>query len=225
MGLIFGLLIGIGLVLIWSAIKEPVRIHVKVAQRIRRVLARRKIIDAQLWPDVVDDLASAVRAGLSLPQAVAELCVSGPAVLRPAFEMCRAKYQATGDFSTGLALIARELQDPHADKFVTSLQVAYEVGGADLGVLLRTLSEVMREGLVTRGEILTRQGWTVSAARLAIAAPWATALVLSTRAATASTYTSPGGLRMLATCAAISIGAYFTMMSIARLPQEDRLLA
>lgn len=225
MGLIFGLLISIGLLLIWSAIKEPVRIDVKVTERIRKVLTRHKIIDAQLWPDVVDDLASAVRAGLSLPQAVAELCVSGPEVLRPAFELCRAKYQATGDFTTGLALIAQELQDPHADKFVTSLQVAYEVGGADLGVLLRTLSEVMREGLVTRGEILTRQGWTVSAARLAIAAPWATALVLSTRASTASIYTSPGGLRMLAICAAVSIGAYFTMMSIARLPQENRLLA
>ena len=225
MGLIFGLLIGIGLLLTWSALKEPVRIDFKVTKRIRKVFTRHKIIDAQLWPDVVDDLASAVRAGLSLPQAVAELCISGPEVLRPAFELCRVKYQATGDFTTGLALIAQELQDPHADKFVTSLQVAYEVGGADLGVLLLTLSEVMREGLVTRGEIVTRQGWTVSAARLAIAAPWATALVLSTRASTASIYTSPGGLRMLAICAAVSIGAYFTMMNIARLPQEDRLLA
>jgi tight adherence protein B len=99
------------------------------------------------------------------------------------------------------------------------------VGGADLGVLLRTLSEVMREGLVTRGEILTRQGWTVSAARLAVAAPWATALVLSTRASTASVYTSPGGIRMLAICAVVSLGAYFAMMYIAKLPQEDRLLA
>lgn len=225
MGLIFGLLIGIGLLLLWSAIIEPVQIDVRVIEKLRTLFTRRKIIDAQLWPDVVDDLASAVRAGLSLPQAVAELCVTGPEVLRPAFELCRAKYQATGDFATGLALIAVELQDPHADKFVTSLQVAYEVGGADLGVLLRTLSEVMREGLITRGEIVTRQGWTVSAARLAIAAPWATALVLSTRASTASVYTSPGGLRMLAICAVVSFGAYFTMMQIAKLPQEDRLLA
>ena len=225
MGLIFGLLIGIGLLLIWGAIKEPVRIDAKVIEKLRTLFTRNKIIDAQLWPDVVDDLASAVRAGLSLPQAIAELCLTGPEVLRPAFELCRTKYQATGDFTAGLALIAQELQDPHADKFVTSLQVAHEVGGADLGVLLRTLSEVMREGLVTRGEILTRQGWTVSAARLAIAAPWVTALVLSTRASTASVYTSPGGLRMLAICAVVSTGAYFTMMHIARLPQENRLLA
>lgn len=225
MGLIFGLLVGIGLLLIWSAIKQPVKFESRMLAKLRSLLTRHKIIDAQLWPDVVDDLASAVRAGLSLPQAVAELCVSGPEVLRPAFELCRAKYQATGDFTTGLSLIAQELQDPHADKFVTSLQVAYDVGGADLGVLLRTLSEVMREGLVTRGEILTRQGWTVSAARLAVAAPWATALVLSTRASTASVYTSPGGLRMLAICAVVSAGAYVAMMYIAKLPQEDRLLA
>jgi len=225
MGLILGLLIGIGLLLTWSAIKEPIKFDISNLTKLSSRFYRHKIIDAQLWPDVVDDLASAVRAGLSLPQAVAELCISGPEVLRPAFELCRAKYQATGDFTTGLNLIAEELHDPHADKFATSLQVAYEVGGADLGVLLRTLSEVLREGLVTRGEILTRQGWTVSAARLAVAAPWATALVLSTRASTASVYTSPGGIRMLAVCAVVSIGAYFAMMYIAKLPQEDRLLA
>ncbi len=225
MGLIVGLLTGIGLLLIWSAITEPIRFEIDVLAKLRALGNRHKKIDAQLWPDVVDDLASAVRAGLSLPQAVAELCVSGPEVLRPAFELCRDKYQATGDFTTGLSLIALELRDPQADKFVTSLQVAYEVGGADLGILLRTLSEVMREGLVTRGEIIVRQGWTVSAARLAVAAPWATALVLSTRASTARVYTSPGGLRMLAICAVISVGAYFAMMYIARLPQEDRLLA
>ena len=225
MGLVLGLLTGIGLILIWSAIKEPVKFDfIKFVKR-SPLLNRRKKIDAQLWPDVVDDLASAVRAGLSLPHAVAELCVSGPEVLRPAFELCRAKYQATGDFTTGLSLIARELQDPQADKFVTSLQVAYEVGGADLGVLLRTLSEVMRESLVTRGEILTRQGWTVSAARLAVAAPWATALVLSTRASTASVYTSPGGIRMLASCAVVSVFAYCAMMFIAKLPPDSRLLA
>jgi tight adherence protein B len=182
-------------------------------------------VPAELWPDVVDDLASAIRAGLSLPQAVIELCNSGPEQLRPAFHLCRDQYQATGDFNAGLNLIAENLEDPQADKFVASLQIAHEVGGADLGVLLRTLSEVMREELVLRGEIVARQSWTVNGAKLAVAAPWITALVLSTRDTAANVYTSASGIRMLAICAVISVLAYVAMMKIAELPTEKRLLA
>ena len=33
-------------------------------------------------------------------------------------------------------IIAENLKDPQADKFVSVLQIAHEVGGADLGILL-----------------------------------------------------------------------------------------
>jgi tight adherence protein B len=191
----------------------------------QKLFAKRSELPADLWPDVVDDLASAIRAGLSLPHAVIELCNSGPEQLRPAFQLCRDQYQATGDFNAGLSLIAQNLKDPQADKFVASLQIAHEVGGADLGVLLRTLSEVMREELVLRGEIVARQSWTVNGAKLAVAAPWVTALVLSTRETAANVYLSASGIRMLAICAIVSVLAYLAMMKIAELPAEKRLLA
>jgi tight adherence protein B len=190
-----------------------------------KLLNNRKKVPADLWPDVVDDLASAIRAGLSLPQAVIELCNSGPEQLRPVFQLCRDQYQATGDFNAGLNLVAQNLEAPQADKFVASLQIAHEVGGADLGVLLRTLSEVMREELVLRGEIVARQSWTVNGAKLAVAAPWVTALVLSTRDTAANVYMSASGIRMLGICAMISVLAYVAMMKIAELPAEKRLLA
>ena len=37
---------------------------------------------AELWPDAVDNLASAVRAGLSLPEALMQLGERGPEGLR-----------------------------------------------------------------------------------------------------------------------------------------------
>jgi tight adherence protein B len=152
------------------------------------------------------------------------LCNSGPEQLRPVFKLCRDQYQATGNFNAGLSLIAQSLENPQADKFVASLQVAHEIGGADLGVLLRTLSEVMREELVLRGEIVARQSWTINGAKLAVAAPWVTALVLSTRDTAANVYFSASGIRMLVICAAISVFAYLAMMKIAELPIEKRLL-
>lgn len=225
MGLIIGVLCAIGMIFIWEAIREPMKLRMFKVTKSSKPLVKQKKILADVWPDVVDDLASAIRAGLSLPQAVIELCISGPESLRPAFQLCRDQYQATGDFTAGLNLVSQNLQDPQADKFVASIQIAHEVGGADLGVLLRTLSEVMREELVLRGEIVARQSWTVNGAKLAVAAPWVTALVLSTRDSAANVYLSTSGIRMLAICAVVSVLAYAAMMKIAELPAEKRLLA
>jgi tight adherence protein B len=83
----------------------------------------------------------------------------------------------------------------------------------------------MREELVLRGEIIARQSWTVNGAKLAVAAPWVTALVLSTRDTAASVYMSASGIRMLAICAFVSVLAYVAMIKIAELPGEKRLLA
>ena len=225
MGLIVGVLIALGFILVWGAIREPIVFQgFKLDLGLSRFANRRKL-PSDVWPDVVDDLTSAIRAGLSLPQAVVELCNSGPELLRPTFKLCRDQYQATGDFNAGLSLISQDLADPHADKFVASLQVAHEVGGADLGSLLRTLSEVMREELVLRGEIVARQSWTLNGAKLAVAAPWVTALVLSTRETAANVYLSASGIHMLAICAVISVFAFLAMMKIAQLPTEKRLLS
>jgi tight adherence protein B len=225
MGLIVGTFFAVGVLLLLGAIREPIKFRWLKTKRDRIGFWRSGKLQPDIWPDVVDDLASAIRAGLSLPQAVVELCTSGPQQLRPTFQLCRDQYQATGDFKAGLSLIAENLKDPQADKFVASLQIAHEVGGADLGILLRTLSEVMREELVLRGEIVARQSWTVNGAKLAVAAPWITALVLSTREAAANVYLSASGIRMLAFCAVISVLAYAAMMKIAALPEEKRLLS
>lgn len=224
MGLIFGALLALGAMLVWGAIHEPIQFRGFRFNRVQNLFVKRGNLPPDVWPDVVDDLASAIRAGLSLPQAVFELCNSGPEQLRPTFKICRDQYQATGDFNAGLSLIAQNLENPQADKFVASLQVAHEIGGTDLGVLLRTLSEVMREELVLRGEIVARQSWTINGAKLAVAAPWVTAVVLSTRDTAANVYFSSGGIRMLAICAVISVFAYIAMMKIAELPIEKRLL-
>jgi tight adherence protein B len=225
MGLIVGTLIALGLILVWGALREPMKFRTFNLNLKQKSFGYRQKLPPEVWPDVVDDLASAIRAGLSLPQAIIELCNSGPEILRPTFKLCRDQYQATGDFRAGLNLIANNLKDPQADKFVASIQIAHEVGGADLGVLLRTLSEVMREEIILRGEIIARQSWTVNGAKLAVAAPWVTALVLSTRDTAANVYLSTNGIRMLTICAFISVFAYIAMMKIAKLPAEKRLLA
>lgn len=191
---------------------------VKVRRRQRAVELR------DLWPDVVDNLASAVRAGMSLPEAVAQLGVRGPEPLRPAFRRFAEDYHASGRFGDSLDRLKAALSDPVADRIVESLRVAREVGGSDLGRLLRTLSQFLREDARTRAELETRQGWTVNAARLALAAPWIVLALLAVRPETVVAYDSATGVLVLLVGGGVSVAAYRVMLRIARLPEEQRVL-
>src|SRR4051794_2830813 len=52
-----------------------------------RYRERRRMTELRdLWPEVVDNIASAVRAGMALPEAVAEIAVRGPESLRRPFQ-------------------------------------------------------------------------------------------------------------------------------------------
>lgn len=178
----------------------------------------------ELWPDVVDNLASGVRAGLSLAEALTQIGVRGPELLRGPFRDFGEDYRATGRFAECLDRLKATLADPTADRIVESVRVAREVGGTDLGRLLRSLSQFLREDARTRAELETRQGWTVNAARLGLAAPWIVLALLSLRPETVAAYDSRGGVAVLAIGAGVSLAAYRVMLRLARLPAERRVL-
>jgi tight adherence protein B len=191
---------------------------------VRYRASRRQANLRELWPDVVDNLASAVRAGLSLPEAIAQAGERGPEPLRPAFTRFAQDYRATGRFGESLSALKDRLADPVADRLVEALRLTREVGGSDLGRLLRTLSAFLREDLRTRGELEARQSWTVAAARLAVAAPWLILGLLATRPGALDAYNRPAGFVVLAIGAVASVIAYRLMLRIGRLPEEGRVL-
>ncbi len=190
-----------------------------------RARARKRRRDLrEVWPEVVDHLASGVRAGLSLPEAVAQLGERGPVELREPFARFAADYRATGRFGECLDLLKARLADPVADRIVEALRLTREVGGTDLGRLLRTLSAFLREDARTRGELEARQSWTVNGARLAAAGPWIVLAFLATRPETAQAYDSAAGVAVLGGGAGVSVVAYRLMRRIGRLPEEGRVL-
>lgn len=186
---------------------------------------RRQREFAEVWPEAVDNLASAVRAGMSLPDAVAALGVRGPEPLRDAFDQFALDYQVTGRFGECLDRLKARLADPVGDRVVEGLRIAREVGGGELGQLLRNLSGYLREDARTRSELESRQAWTVNGARLAVAAPWLVLLFMSFQSEVVRRYASPGGVLVLATGAALCVVAYRLMMRIGRLPVERRILS
>lgn len=189
----------------------------------RRARTRRRATRA-VWPEAVDSLVSGVRAGLSLPAALIQLADRGPEELREDFAAFALDYRTSGRFAWSLDRLKDRLADPVADRIIEALRVTREVGGSDLGHLLRTLGDFLRQDAMTRDELEARQSWTVNGARLAVAAPWLVLILLSTRPEAVSAYNRASGVAVLAVGAAVSVVAYLLMVRIGRLPEDPRVL-
>jgi tight adherence protein B len=185
---------------------------------------RRSSVLRRVWPDVVDHLRSGIRAGLSLPEALIQLGDKGPEELRHVFRDFGADYRAGGQFDASLNRLKERLADPVADRIIEALRLTREVGGSDLGKLLGTLAEFLRESARTRSELEARQSWTVNAARLAVAAPWIVMLLLVSRPEAVAAYNTPIGAAVLLGGLVVSLVCYSVMLKIGALPEEERVL-
>ena len=190
-----------------------------------RSRARKRLAEfRELWPDVVDNIASAVRAGLSLSEALAQVGERGPLSLREPFRRFGADYASTGRFAESLDRLKARLADPVGDRVVEALRIAREVGGGDLGRLLRSLSTFLRDDARTRSELESRQSWSVNGARVAVAAPWLVLALLSFQGDVIQRYNSAMGALIIGAGAVVCVVAYRLMLRIGRLPEPERVL-
>ncbi|HZJ25567.1 MAG TPA: type II secretion system F family protein [Acidimicrobiia bacterium] len=194
--------------------------YVLVRTRARR---RRRLL-TRCWPEAIELLAGAVRAGDTLPAAIAVVADQGPDPLRPAFRSLVADHRVSGDLRGALDRLGIALADPISDRVVITLEVAYRVGGRELGRVLRTLAAFLREDQAVRQEIESRQSWTVVAARVAAAAPWLVLLLIASQPQARGAFDSIGGLVVLVAGAAATVAGYRLMLALGRLPEEPRVL-
>ena len=131
----------------------------------------------------------------------------------------------SGRFDDALDRLKARLADPTGDRVVEALRLTRHVGGRDLGRVLRSLSGFLRDDLRTRGELESRQSWTVNGARIAVAAPWLVLLSMAGRPDVVDRYSTPTGGLIVVGGAAVCVVAYRLMMRIGRLPSERRVFA
>lgn len=191
-------------------------------------LRRRRLLLARarrgLWPDVCDHLVAGVRAGLSLPEAVAGLATTAPAPLRPAFASFERDLAASGHFDSSAVRLKEALSDAVADRIVETLRMAREVGGTELTTVLRALSASVRADAALRGEVEARQSWIRGAAVLGVIAPWVVVALLSMRPEGVRAYTSGEGIGLVIAGGVVSVIAYRLMLRLGRLPEPRRWL-
>ena len=187
------------------------------ARRSRLVRSRRA-----LWPDVCDLLIASVRAGMSLPDAVASLAESAPGPLRPPFAAFARDVAASGHFDSSAQHLKVALSDPVGDRIVETLRMARQVGGTELTPVLRALAASVRADAALRAEVESRQSWIRGAAVLGVAAPWVILALLAMRPEGSRAYSSPEGVTLILAGAAVSFVAYRIMLRIGRLPEPRR---
>lgn len=182
----------------------------------------RRAANRAVWPEVVDHLIASVRAGMSLPDALAALAVLGPTVTRAPFAAFDDEYRRTGAFTPALDTLKARLADPVADRILETVRMAREVGGSEITHVLRSLSAYLRDDAAVRAEVRARQSWTRNAAKLGVAAPWVLLVLLATKPETLHAYDTPVGTALLLAGLAISIVAYRAMLALGRIPGERR---
>lgn len=215
-------LLGASLALIATGLPVAAVLSFLAAGCVPSVLRRRhrsRVRRARLasWPVLLDDVTSAVRAGMNLPEALVRAGANSS--MPDDFAIFAGDYRRTGDFAAAVLALRQRIDEPVFDQLAQALIVTREVGGTDLTGVLRALGVFVRSEIQLRGELEARQSWTVNSARMAVAAPWVVLVLLCSRPATIAAYSQMAGILLLVIVAGFSAIAYAVMLRIARLTE------
>ena len=176
------------------------------------------------WPEAIDSLVSALQAGISISEALTQLALHGPKVLRPSFAQIQSDLLSLGNFEQVLLREKKRLDSAISDQVFETLIISKDFGGRDANNALRLLAEFVREDIAVAEEIRTKFGWIRNSALLATAAPWLLLILLSTQDSTVEIYSTPSGALVLSLGVVMTATAYIWMEKVGSLPAAPRAL-
>ena len=176
------------------------------------------------WPEAIDSLVSALQAGISISEALTQLALHGPKVLRPSFAQIQSNLLSLGNFEQVLLKEKKRFDSAISDQVFETLIISKDFGGRDANNALRLLAEFVREDIAVAEEIRTKFGWIRNSALLATAAPWLLLILLSTQDSTVEIYSTPSGALVLSLGVVMTATAYIWMEKVGSLPAAPRAL-
>jgi len=191
----------------------------------RRISVAKKVkLEREAWPIAIDSLISAVGAGISLNQAIQDLSERGPTELLAQFTWIGRQLSEGLPFQEVLRNGKALFRTSAADQVLEVLIIARITGSSNVGPILRTLGEFLRQENSMRAEVDARHGWVRSSASLAAVAPWLLLVILSAQPTTRSAFASESGIYMLLVGVCMTAIAYLWMNVVGRLPEVPRAL-
>lgn len=192
-------------------------------QRSRQARQARAI--SRSWPEVIDQLVSGIQSGLSLHESVIALSMRGPESLRSEFAEVAEMHIHGESFEDSMAKLKEICQSAEADQICETLILARNLGGHDVGIVLRLLGNFFRENLALNDEIHAKHGWIKNAAVLAASAPWLLLMILATQPGTRATYATVEGLLVLCGGVVATVIAFLWMNLVGRIPEQIRIFS
>lgn len=178
----------------------------------------------QLWPEILENIISGVKAGMGLGQTLMLLAQKPPKILATPLQTFASNYSSQGNLDEALAKLKDDVADPVADRIIEALRLAADLGSTQLSPMLESLTQMVRLQARTRAELEARQSWSVAGARLAVLAPWVVLAFMSLNAQSVEFFRQSAGISLLIIGAGICILAYLAMRRLGALPEEFRTL-
>jgi tight adherence protein B len=211
MGTALGLLFGAGLALAISSFNLALP---------RKITAPKRAAQQYSFAPFIDDMASAVRAGLAAPEAMWQASLRLPSSYAVIFDEAKVLWQARG-FIASLQFLRSSCTDRDVLQLVEVLTVVQTTGSETLATALSQLARMARARQELLNEVRGRQAVTVTAARVAVAAPWLVLLLTSGRPQTRATFLSLSGAMVLVAVAALCAVSFFMMRRLSRIEELD----
>jgi len=165
----------------------------------------------EAWPEALDHINSAIKSGVSISQALANLAERGPIVLSPFFKEYKSQVNTTGNLELALKNLCLSTQDPILKRLTQTILLVRQVGGAQVGSVLRTFTTFLRNDLTAKREIEMRHGWIANTARIASCAPWLLLIFLTFQPQTRTAYNTLTGAIVVLGGSLLIVIAYFWM--------------
>ena len=175
------------------------------------------------WPEIIDNIISGLRSGLSTPETVIQLATRGPMETRAIFELCAAQLKQSGDLHFALINVREAFADPIVDQVCETLVTSRTSGGRDTTLILRTLGDFVRGDIAVRNEIRAKHGWIKNSAIIATLAPWLLLLILSSQPTTIAAFSTSTGVVVLVIGAVMSAVGFLWMTRLGRFEKIPRV--
>lgn len=173
------------------------------------------------WPEFMDDLASGVRSGLPLEQAVIEAANRTPLVLKKIMSELTLSLRSGNSLLAALDQLLQQPVDAVGRRLIVALKIASVAGGKDVVTTLQTLADSVRRDLQLLDQLRAKQRSAISGARVAVLAPWLVIGLTSLQPSVRIAYQSGTGIVLLIFVILISLLAYFWMLRVSKLRIGD----
>ena len=199
------------------SISLPIAFLLSYLPRIKKNKERKRDVEERRksWPLVIDQLSTATQSGVPLHRALDEMCNRGPVPLKVQFLVFSKSFQEEGSFEKALEKFVESAHACHplgrdeiAVKIKTTLLVARDCGGLEVGPILRNLGAVLRQRERALSEVIVKQDWIKNGAALAAGTPWVLLVLLSLNTQSRATYESGGGRIILLIGLTLTLIAY-----------------